>query len=398
MFLLCRAFAAGCTALTGVEAISNGVMVFKSPEWQNARRTLLYMIGILATMFLGITYLAYVYQIVPQEGQTVLSLLGRQIFGNGVFYYFLQISTLIILMLAANTSFADFPRLSYFLAQDRFLPRQLLLLGSRLVYSNGIMLLSACAAILIIIFRGQTNAIIPLYAVGVFTSFTLSQTGMVRHWFNKKTSGWQVSAIINGIGAVMTALVLMVIVATKFAQGAWIVVLAIPGIVYLFLSINRHYQTFKESLSIEAIEPNRDSFISKTDRFTHPAIVLVGQLHRGTMEALDYAMRIGDEIIAIHVDIGDTDRTALQKQWQELKTDIPLIILDSPYRQVVAPISEFVNNFELKHPGIFTTVVIPVFVTQHWWQSILHNQTAFYLKAALPNKRSRVISNVQYYL
>ncbi|MGD1910735.1 MAG: APC family permease [Rivularia sp. (in: cyanobacteria)] len=398
LFLLCRAFAAGCTALTGVEAISNGVMVFKSPEWQNARRTLLYMIGILATMFLGITYLAYVYQIVPQEGQTVLSLLGRQILGNGAFYYFLQVSTLIVLMLAANTSFADFPRLSYFLAQDRFLPRQLLLLGSRLVYSNGIMLLSACAAILIVIFRGETNAIIPLYAVGVFTSFTLSQTGMVRHWFNKKTSGWQVSAIINGIGAVMTSLVLMVIVATKFAQGAWIVVLAIPGIVYLFLSINRHYQTFNESLSIEAIEQNPDSFIPKTDRFTHPAIVLVGQLHRGTIEALDYAMRIGDEIIAIHVDIGDTDRTALQKQWQELKTDIPLIILDSPYRQVVAPISEFVNKFEIEHPGIFTTVVIPVFVTQNWWQSILHNQTAFYLKAALPNKRSRVISNVQYYL
>lgn len=398
LFLLCRAFAAGCTALTGVEAISNGVMIFKSPEWQNARRTLVYMVGILATMFLGITYLAYTFQIVPQEGQTVLSLLGRSIFGNNAFYYFLQISTLIILMLAANTSFAGFPRLCYLLAQDRFLPRQLLLLGDRLVYSNGIILLSASAAILIVIFQGETNAIIPLYAVGVFTSFTLSQTGMVRRWFKEKTSGWQLSAVINGFGALMTALVLMVIVTTKFSQGAWIVVLAIPGIVYLFLRINRHYGRFKESLSIEAIESNQDLFIPKKDGVTHPAIVLVGQVHRGTVEALDYAIKIADEIIAIHVDIGDTDTTALQQQWQELKTDIPLIILDSPYRSVVTPISEFLAKFEAQHPGIFTTVVIPVFITQRWWQNFLHNQTAFYLRAALPNKRSRVISSVRYYL
>ncbi len=398
LFLLCRAFAAGCTALTGVEAISNGVMVFKSPEWQNARRTLGYMVGILATMFLGITYLAHIYQIVPQQGQTVLSLLGRSIFGNGIFYYFLQITTLLILMLAANTSFADFPRLSYFLARDRFLPRQLLLLGDRLVYSNGIILLSASAAILVMIFRGETNAIIPLYAVGVFTSFSLSQAGMVRHWFNEKTRGWLLSAIINGVGAVMTTLVLIVIVATKFRQGAWIVVLAIPAVVYLFLGINRHYRRVRESLSIAGIELNRDSVTPIHSNISTPAIVLVGQLHRGTLEALDYARSIASEIVAIHIDIGDTDRTNLQQQWQQLEADIPLIILDSPYRSIITPMSEFVANFEAQHPGRFTTVIIPVFVTRHWWEDFLHNQTALFIRVALRSKRSRVISNVRYYL
>ena len=398
MFLLCRAFAAGCTALTGVEAISNGVMVFKSPEWQNARRTLGYMVGILATMFLGITYLAHVYQIVPQSGQTVLSLLGRSIFGNGIFYYFLQITTLLISMLAANTSFADFPRLSYFLARDRFLPRQLLLLGDRLVYSNGIILLSASAAILVMIFRGETNAIIPLYAVGVFTSFTLSQAGMVRHWFKEQTRGWLLSAVINGIGAVMTTLVLMVIVGTKFRQGAWIVVLAIPTVVYLFLSINRHYRNVRESLSIAGIELNRDSGTPIHSNISTPAIVLVGQLHRGTLEALDYARSIASEIVAIHIDIGDTDRTNLQQLWQEFEADIPLIILDSPYRSIIAPMSEFVADFEAQHPGRFTTVIIPVFVTRHWWEDFLHNQTALFIRVALRSKRSRVISNVRDYL
>ncbi|MEA5595975.1 APC family permease [Rivularia sp. UHCC 0363] len=397
LFLLCRAFAAGCTALTGVEAISNGVMVFKSPEWQNARRTLGYMVGILTAMFLGITYLAHVYQIVPESGQTVLSLLGRSIFGNGIFYYFLQITTLLILMLAANTSFADFPRLSYFLARDRFLPRQLLLLGDRLVYSNGIILLSATAAILIVIFRGQTNAIIPLYAVGVFTSFSLSQAGMVRHWFKDKTGGWLLSTVINGIGAIMTTLVLMVIVATKFKQGAWIVVLAIPAVVYLFLSINRHYRIVRERLSIDGMELNRSRTQIQTNSTT-PAIVLVGQLHRGTVEALEYARSIASQIVAIHVDIGDTDKTNLLQQWQELEADIPLIILDSPYRSVVKPMSEFVADFEARHPETFTTVIIPVFMTRHWWEDFLHNQTALFVRAALRNKRSRVISSVRYYL
>ncbi|MEG4282128.1 APC family permease [Microcoleus sp. A006_D1] len=229
LFLIARAFAAGCTALTGVEAISDGVLAFKPPEWKNARLTLTYLGVILGVMFLGISYLAHIYQVIPRENETLLSVLGKQIVGDGIFYYYLQIATLLILLLAANTSYADFPRLCYFLARDGFLPRQLSLLGDRLVYSNGINLLSFCAALLIIIFRGDTTAVIPLYAVGVFTSFTLSQSGMVIHWFKERGKGWQASAVMNGIGAVATTGVLGVIVATKFLLGAWVVVVTIPS-------------------------------------------------------------------------------------------------------------------------------------------------------------------------
>ena len=242
LFFILRAFSAGCTALTGVEAISDGVLAFKAPEWKNARLTLLYLGVILGFMFVGITDLANIYHIVPEDGQTVVSLLGRVILGTGPIYYFLQIVTLLVLMLAANTSYADFPRLCYFLAQDGFLPRQLSLLGDRLVYSNGIILLSSCAGILAIIFKGEVNAIIPLYAVGVFTSFTLSQASMVRHWFQGQTSNWRASALINGLGAFATLIVLFVIISTKFILSAWLVVVAIPLVVALFAAIHQHYQ------------------------------------------------------------------------------------------------------------------------------------------------------------
>ncbi|PSM50359.1 amino acid permease [Chroococcidiopsis sp. CCALA 051] len=399
LFLILRAFAAGCTALTGIEAISNGVMAFKPPEWKNARLTMLYMSAILGVMFTGITYLAHAYHIVPTAGQTVVSLLGRQIFGNGLLYYITQATTLLILLLAANTSFADFPRLASLLARDGFLPRQLSILGDRLIYSNGILLLSLFAAFLIILFQGQTNAIIPLYAVGVFTSFTLSQIGMVLHWFNHQTPGWKPRATINGIGATVTAIVLGVIVVTKFLLGAWLVVVLIPLVVWLFLAIRSHYQTISDRLSIVGLEPHRYPMLrTPCDTVTHPALVLVGQLHRGTLEALDYARSIADEIVAVHVDIGTTDRDSFQQQWQQLEADIPLAILDSPYRSVISPLSNFVSEFEAQHPDLFCTIVIPIFVTRHWWENLLHNQTAWFLKAALRVKRSRVVTFVGYYI
>ncbi len=228
IFLILRAFSQGCTALTGVEAISNGVPAFKPPESKNARTTMIFMGLILGALFLGITYLANIYHIVPKEGQTVISLLGHQILGNGPFYYFVQIATLLILLLAANTSYADFPRLSSLLARDGFMPRQLALLGDRLVYSNGIILLSISSAVLIFVFQGSVDALISLYALGVFASFTLSQTGMVRHWFKERGAGWQPKALMNGLGAITTALVLLVILETKFLAGAWLVVVATP--------------------------------------------------------------------------------------------------------------------------------------------------------------------------
>ena len=398
LFFILRAFSAGCAALTGVEAISDGVLAFKEPEWKNARLTLLYMGVILGLMFIGISYLANVYHIVPEEGQTLVSLLARQILGNGLFYFFIQVATLLILLLAANTSYADFPRLCYFLARDGFLPRQLSLLGDRLVYSNGIILLSLFAGALVIIFRGNTSAIIPLYAVGVFTSFTLSQAGMVRHWYKERTSGWRPSAIMNGIGTLATLIVLGVIVTTKFLGGAWVVVVAIPLLVSLFLAIRRHYQYVEKRLTLEDLEPRSYIPKPKAEVVTHPAIVVVGQLNRGTLEALDYARSIADEIIAVHVDFGTTDRDKLQQRWEQLVGDIPLVIVDSPYRSVVSPIVEFVSKYEAQHPGVLSTVIIPAFVTRNWWEGLLHNQTSFFLKAALRAKKSRVVTTVRYYL
>ncbi|MGB3694917.1 MAG: APC family permease [Spirulinaceae cyanobacterium] len=394
LFFICRAFAAGCTALTGVEAISDGVLAFKAPEWQNARRTLLYMVVILGTMFLGITYLTRIYQIVPQTEETVLSVLGREILGTGWLYYGLQGATLLILLLAANTSFSDFPRLCYFLSRDHFLPRQLLLLGDRLVYSNGIILLSICAAFLVVIFQAQVNAIIPLYAVGVFTSFTLSQGGMVRHWFVERGSRWLISAGVNGFGAMITAIVLGIIVTTKFSQGAWLVIIAIPCVVSLFLAINRYYQKMEKCLSIVGVEPRNYSQRPKIEEVTHPAVVFVGQLHQGTLQALNYARSIADEIVAVHVDLGEADREALKQQWQQLESDIPLVILDSPYRSVVAPLSEFVAQ----HLGGFSTIIIPVFVTRHWWEDLLHNHTALFLRQSLRTKHSPHLGYFSHYL
>ena len=398
VFFILRAFSAGCTALTGVEAISDGVLAFKPPESKNARLTLLYLGVILGFMFVGITYLANIYHIVPGEGQTVVSLLGRAILGTGPVYYFLQVVTLLVLMLAANTSYADFPRLCYFLARDGFLPRQLSLLGDRLVYSNGIILLSTCAGILAIIFKGQVNAIIPLYAVGVFTSFTLSQAGMVRHWFQGQTRNWRASAIMNALGAFATLIVLLVIISTKFLLGAWLVVVAIPLVVTLFAVIHQHYQYVAQRLSIQELAPRSYISVPKPEIITHPAVVVVGQLNRGTVEALDYARTIADEIVAVHVDIGSTDRQKLQEKWQNLESDIPLEIIDSPYRSVIEPIVDFIGQFQESHPGVFTTIIIPVFVPRNWWDSILHNQTTLFLKTALRAKKSRIVTTVRYYL
>lgn len=401
LFIILRAFAQGCTAMTGVEAISNGVMVFKKPEWKNARLTLIYLGLLLGAMFAGITYLAHIYHIVPDptEQQTLLALLGREIFGNNsLLFYFLQYSTLLILVLAANTSYADFPRLSYFLAKDGFLPRQLAILGDRLVYSNGIILLSAAAAILIIIFKGSLDAIIPLYAVGVFTSFTLSQAGMVVHWYKEKSPKWQLSAFMNGLGTIATFLVLGIIIVTKFKDGAGLIVIAVPLVVWMFVSINNHYRYIAKLVSIDNLTPRHYPVRPRILMANHPAIVIVGRLNRGTVEALDYARSIADEIVAIHVDIGNTNRVDLDRCWQELAADIPLNIIDSPYRSVVEPLVEFISNYESAHPDVLSTIIIPSLVTRHWWENILHNQTTLFLKAALLNTKSRVITSVRYYI
>ncbi len=398
VLLILRAFSQGCTALTGVEAISNGVPAFKPPEWKNARVTMLYMGAILGSMFLGITHFANVYHIVPNPKETVISQLSHNIFGDGLFYNFFQIATLLILLLAANTSYADFPRLSSLLARDGFAPRQLALLGERLVFSNGIILLSLFAAILIVVFKGSVDRLISLYAVGVFTSFTLSQAGMVRHWFKERLAGWQARALMNGLGAITTAVVLLVILQTKFLAGAWIVAVAIPLIVSLFLAIHRYYQQVTKRVSIDGIPPRAYTPRPKPAVVTHPAVVIVGPLNRGTLDALDYARTIADEIVALHVDIGYTDREKLQEQWRQLESDISLEIIDSPYRALIEPVLNFIGDFEARHPSVFTTIVIPAFIPRNWWQSFLHNPTEVLLKSALRANKSRVVTTVRYYL
>ncbi len=399
-FLVLRAFSAGCTALTGVEAISDGVTIFKEPEWVNARKTLLIMGLILGFMFIGITYLANFYSAQPSHDKTLLAELAGQIFGVGhPLFYGLQFATLGILILAANTSFADFPRLASFLAKDGFLPRQLSLFGDRLVFTNGIVLLSVTSILLAIAFQGQVSALIPLYAVGVFTSFTLSQSGMVVRWFKRREPGWVQSMLVNGLGAIATALVLVVIVSTKFLNGAWLVVVCIPLMVQLFHQIHWHYIEAAGKLGLKGAKPQfTRSNPELLANVKHHAIVLVGSLNKGTIAALDYAQAISKDIVAIHINLGNTDCDELHKRWKGLDTPVPLVILDSPFRSLVEPLAEFVSRFEASHPGGFSTIIIPNFVTGSFWENSLHNQTTWFLEQALRSKKSRVITTVNYYL
>lgn len=394
-FLILRAFASGCTALTGVEAISDGVPVFKPPEADNAGKTLLWMTGILVSMFLGITFLAHQFGVVPREGETIVSQLAHITFGIGPLYYAVQATTALILLLAANTSFSDFPRLAMWIAQDRFLPHQLANLGDRLVYGNGILLLGGLASVLIVVFRASTHALIPLYAVGVFISFTLSQAGMVRHWLRLRSPGWRHSALINGLGSVVTGGVLVVLAATKFIYGAWIVLLLIPLLVRGFWAIRQHYEEVAEQLSLSKPWP--------VPVLKHTVIVPVAGLHRGVVKAIQYAQSLGGDLHIVTVEIDSQETAKLLARWQKALPEISLETLPSPYRSVIAPLLEFIDRF-VDEEGNYVTVVVPEFVPSRWWHHLLHNQTAWLLKVAFLYARRgwrgrfRIITNVPFYL
>ncbi len=395
VFLVLRAFASGCTALTGVEAISDGVPVFKRPEADNAGRTLLWMAGILVFMFLGITFLAHQFGATPQAGETVVSQLARAVLGLGPVYYAVQAATALILLLAANTSYSDFPRLAMWMAQDRFLPRQLANLGDRLVYGNGILLLGGLAALLVILFGADTHALIPLYAVGVFISFTLNQAGMVRRWGRLRTPGWHRSALVNGVGAIATGVVLVVVAATKFTHGAWIVLLLLLIMVLGFRRIHRHYQEVAEQLSLTQRWP--------TPVRRHTVIVPVAGLHRGVLKAVHYARTLGGDLHVVTAEIDAQETEQLRTQWQEVLPEIPLEVLPSPYRSVVTPLLEFIDGF-LREEGDYVTVVVPEFIPARWWHHLLHNETAWLLKLALLygrrdwRGRFRIVTDVPFYL
>ena len=390
VFLVLRAFASGCAALTGVEAVSDGVPAFKPPEAKNARIVLAWLGVILISLFVGITFLTRHYHLTPLPEQTILSQLARQIFGDGVLYYAIQASTMLILVLAANTAFADFPRLSFFLARDGFLPRQFGSRGDRLVFSNGILILGGTAAALLVLFGGSTHALIPLYAVGVFLSFTLSQVSMVRRWLVRREPGWEWRWWLNAAGAATTGLVVVVITATKFTHGAWVVVLLIPLLVMLFMAIRRHYADVAGQLSLDGygVPPPME----------HTVLVLAGDLHKGVIHALQYARTLSPSVKGVYVELDPEKTGRLEEKWMKWGMGVPLVVLSSPYRSLLQPFLEYLNHLLALGDNHMVTIVIPEFVTKHWWQHLLHNQTAFLIKGTLLFRKNVVVTDVPYHL
>jgi amino acid transporter len=451
-FLLLGAFSNGCVALTGTEAISNGIPAFKPPEARNAATTLTAMAVLLAIMFIGTSALAYLYHVHPHDNETVISQFARIIFSGPLrwFYYVIQATTALILVLAANTSFADFPRLASLLARDRFLPRQFASRGDRLVFSNGVIILAAFSGILVAAFGGDTSRLIPLYAVGVFLSFTLSQSGMVRHWFRegqllrtklaerrpeggvksgetlaaqiidegerlddihvsvtpeaiagrnpidvaelrRGVSHWKRSIVINGVGAIATSIVLVVLILTKFIHGAWIVILLIPLLVAMFRAVYHHYQEVARQLTMEGIEKLRP--------IRHEVIVPISGIHRGVIRALEYAKSIApDHVTAVYIDLDEEATKKLREKWNQWGAGVELVVLASPYRSLVRPLTRYIDRIRRQHDNDMLTVVLPEFVPARWWHQLLHNQSSLLLKGALLFKKGVIVTSVPYHL
>lgn len=399
LFLILRAFASGSTALTGVEAIADGVPAFKEPQAENARTTLLAMGLILGFLFSGITLLSYHFHLVPSERETIVSQLARTLVDDSPFYYVVQAATALILFLAANTAFADFPRLAYFLARDRFLPRQFRFQGDRLAFSTGIVTLGLFTSLLVVIRQASVSALIPLYAVGVFTAFTLSQSSMVVHWWRSANGSlrhlsWH-SLVINGIGAIATGVVTVVVVVTKFVHGAWMVVLLIPALIGMMLAIHHHYVSVAEQLRVTTDEVRRRLRFGLRRSV---AIVPIASLNRASLTALAYARSIADDVVAVHVATEPESGEVLQQRWREAGLTIPLIIVESPYRELLGPLVAVIEKLHREKGAPLVTVVIPEFVTAHWWERLLHTQTAWRLRRALVQIPDLAITMVPYQL
>jgi amino acid transporter len=409
-FLILHAFSSGTTALTGVEAISNGIPAFQEPRSRNAGITLIWMSAILAMLFLGITFLAGQIHAIPSEAETVISQLGRTAFeGRGPLYHGVIAATTIILIMATNTSFADFPRLSALLAADGFLPRLLAYRGSRLVYSRGIFALALIASLLIVVFDARVSGLIPLYAIGVFLSFTLSQGGMAHRWWKighlqrgqevkergstlRYESRWRLKMVINSCGAVCTAIVMLVFAVTKFAEGAWIVLLLMPLLVAVFSRIHRHYLDLAARLSLERY--------GELPRVLRQCVIIpLSGVHRGTLEALRYARSLSDDITAVHVSIDAAEAEAVRQKWELWGGGARLVILDSPYRLLLEPLLQYIAEIATQRQTNETiTIVVPQFVPGRWWHNFLHNQTAIMLRLALLFRRGIVITDVPFHL
>jgi amino acid transporter len=408
VFLILRAFSSGTAALTGVEAISDGIPAFREPRSKNAGDTLLIMAAILGSLMLSISFLAGHIQAVPSEAETVISQIARTAFdGRGGLYLGVIVATTVILIMAANTSFADFPRLSAFAAMDGYLPRQLTYRGSRLVYSRGIVLLAILASILIIVFQASVTRLIPLYAIGVFLSFTLSQSGMARRWhkIGKLQPGmevqergstlrydrhWRLKMFINAFGAICTTIVLVVFAVTKFPDGAWIVIVIIPLLVLMFSSIHRHYRRLAKQLSLE-------NFGVPPRIARHRVIIPISGVHRGTLAALRYAKTLSDDITAVHIMIDPDEAERIRKKWEIWGDGRRLVILDSPYRLFIEPLLSYIEELDQhRKPNEIITIIVPEFVPKKWASSLLHTQTANTLRQALLFKKDIVITSVPY--
>ena len=391
LFLILRSFAAGCSAVTGMEVISNGVKAFRQPESKNASTTMIHMALVLAALFMGVTFLADHYGVLPKTDETIISQLARLTFGTGALYYALQIGTMLLLILAANSAFAGFPHLASILARDGYMPRQMATFGDRLVFSNGIVILGIFACSLLVLFHGDTHALIPLYAVGVFISFTLSQSGMVRRWITKKGPHWRKNLMVNGAGAVITGIATIILASTKFTQGAWIVFLLIFILVWMFRSIHTHYKAVAEQITL-----TRDHRPPLPRR--NIVVIPINGVNQAVIRAVDYARSHPGEIHAVMVDV-DTQATArIQIQWAQWGCGVNLRALPSPYRSVMKSLLDYIEQILQKEPDIWVTVVIPEILPAHWWQGILHNQRALLLKTALLFKDRVILIDVPFHL
>lgn len=410
-FIILHAFSSGTAALTGIEAISNGITAFKEPRSRNAGITLIWMAMILATLFLSISFLASHVGAVPSETETVISQLGRTIFGGrGIPYLMVITGTTVILIMAANTAFADFPRLSALVAKDGFLPRQLNFRGSRLVYSNGIATLAVIASILIIIFNASVTLLIPLYAIGVFLSFTLSQTGMARRWRKighlkegeeivepgsvlRYDRNWRFKMLVNGFGALCTFIVMLIFAVTKFTEGAWVVLIIIPLLVRMFFTVHSHYKDLASQLTLEKFKglPAR--------RTRHRVIMPVSGVHQGTLEGLRYAKLLSDDVTAVHISMDPSETEKVQTKWKTWGEGTRLVVLDSPFRLFVEPLLEYIEEIiENRQPGETLTIVVPQFIPSKRWHNALHMRTADVLRQELLSRHGVVVTDVPYHV
>lgn len=402
LFLILRAFSSGCSAMTGIEAISNGVKIFREPAAANARLTMVVMGVILSAMFFSVSALGYAYGVAPNPNITVMAQIGTRVFGeNSALLWALQISTLLILALAANTSFADFPRLAALLANDRFLPRQMGWVGDRLVFQNGILILLLAAGLIIIICQGDTTVAVNLYALGVFTAFTLSQAGMVLHWWRLRGSAWLGRMLMNGLGAFTTLLVLLVIVVSKFNQGAWTVVVAVPIIVLLLASVRQRYRQVYAAMAIAPGQINVLEIPKRTEILGNRAIVWVPSITEPTINALRYAAAIADHVLAVWVKSDDEDSEQIEAAWQAvvgINAGIEFRIMASPGASLVTPFVECVESEEEKYPDLFHTIIMPMAIPKQPFDGLLLNQRSINMRQALVDQHNRVFTVVRYYL